>query len=286
MKPTFIGDIKGWINSLDEFKLNGSCKSPTFLKPYHFVMLGLRLSEMNANVALPESLSKYATRMHLWTAIGKEPPEKINEGACHGRFAPLERLDDRNKIDDSASDIAKIARCFGADDQTERSISISMSEIMENCFAHGEIGTSLIGLACAQSWPKGSKAQVAIADLGVGIRESLTRNADLAPQVNSINSCEFASRFGVTSKPEKGHAGYGLALARQLLAANGGTFMVVSHDEWFCANGPHVSGGSLASPWPGTLVVLEWNTNKPLRVRDVYDSWPLPEGFNDDDFDF
>lgn len=38
--------------------------------------------------------------------------------------------------------------------------------------------------------------------------------------------------------------------------------------------------------WHGTLVIVEWDLYTPLNIRDVYSSFPLPEGMSDDDFNF
>lgn len=286
MQPTHIGDIKGWINELAIFEQHRRCTAPIFLRPYHFVTLGLHIWRLGTGVTLPESLAAYASRMRLWHSIGLPPPVYVNEASTQGRFMPLQRLDDRDQVMDNAINLAKLATTYGADPETEDSLGISLSEIMENCFAHGEVEDGLVGLACAQSWPRGKKAQIAICDLGVGIRDSLSANPDLQEQLNSQNSCALASQFGITSKPGRGHAGYGLALTRQLMERNGGTLLIVSQGEWFCTYGNHASGGLMTTPWSGTLVVIEWNTDRPLKVKDVYSSWPLPEGFTDDDFDF
>lgn len=286
MQQTYIGDIKGWINNLDTFERERSCGSPAFFRPYHFVMLGLKLAQMGASVQLPDGVSAYASRMHLWQAIGKNPPVDVHENATMGKFHPLERLDDRNKVEQSAYDLARIARTYGADRKTESSLSTSLQEIMDNCFAHSGIENGLVGLACAQSWPRGQKAQIAIGDFGIGVPASLRASPDLLPRMHGQNSCEFASQLGVTSKPAKGHKGYGLALTKELLMNNGGAFLLVSDNEWFSTSGRHASRGELSTPWRGTLVVLEWNTHVPLSAEDVYRSWPLPEGYDHDDFDF
>ncbi|WP_234409370.1 hypothetical protein, partial [Ideonella sp. B508-1] len=125
-----------------------------------------------------------------------------------------------------------------------------------------------------------------LADAGIGVRRSLAGNPDLADRLRTENSCSLASEFGITSKPGKGHAGYGLALTRQLLEKAGGRLILVSGDEAFQVNGSRTSDVPIPTAWGGTLAVLEWKTDRPMRLRDVYDSWPLPKGYEDDDFDF
>lgn len=235
---------------------------------------------------MPEEIAGYASRMQLWQAIGLQPPADVNARDPRGKFVPLARLDDPDVVLDRAVDLAAISTAYGADRETTNSLEVSLQEIMNNCFAHAEIGAELQGLACAQSWPRGHLAQIAIADHGVGIRRSLSANPDLKARLDAGNACELATQLGVTSKPNMGHAGYGLALTRQLLAANGGTLLVQSGTEWFITNGITAREGSSLCLWPGTLIVLEWNCRKPLRVKDVYQSWPPVTGYSDDDFEF
>ena len=127
-------------------------------------------------------------------------------------------------------------------------------------------------------------AQIAIADLGIGIRQSLASNTTVVSELENANACELASRYGVTSKPEH-HSGYGLALARELMTRSGGQFMVFSGGEAYVSGNHGDNSVAMPAEWPGTLILLEWKLDRPLRVLDVYRDWPLPEGIDDDDVD-
>lgn len=287
MSPTTMYGVERWLAQLDRLVEHQRCKCPGFMRPYHFVSLGLRLAQHGpTSLGLPVQIQQYAARMHLWETIGLEAPVEVPEGEPRGRFVPMVRLDDRDAIWDTARKLADVTSAYGADEKTTDAVATSMSEIMENCFAHAEIRQGLKGLACAQGWPQGNLAQIALGDTGIGIRTSLRENRDLWPLLEDGNSCEVATRFGITSKPELGHAGYGLALTRQLLEKAGGRLIVVSGTEWMQAYGQKCTTGTLKNPWQGTLAVLEWNTDTPLRLKDVYDAWPLPSGYDHDDFDF
>jgi anti-sigma regulatory factor (Ser/Thr protein kinase) len=287
MNPTTIFDAIRWVQQLEQLALHNKCESPAFLRPHHFVALALTLWQHGYyNLTVPKKLQGYAARMHLWDALGMQAPTSVVENDPGDRFVPLVRLDDANNVDETAKRLARVARCYGADEKTTDSLATSMMEIIGNCFAHAEVSAPLKGVACAQSWPQGGLAQIAIGDAGIGIRPSLSANPDLVHRLKSENSCELATELGVTSKPKKGHAGYGLALTRQLLSRAGGRLLVLSCEEWFSCSGENLAAGRLPTPWQGTIAVLEWSTRSPLRVREVYDSWPLPEGFDDEDFNF
>lgn len=287
MNPTTIFSIQQWVTQLDRLCREARCNSPSFLRPHHFVALALTLWKTHYyNIKVPKPLESYAARMKLWDSLGMDAPCSVTERDGTGRFVPLVRLDNKHLISQTAEQLALIAKEYGADEETFGSLHVSMQEIIYNCFAHAEVNGELQGLACAQSWPQGNLVQIAIADVGLGIRETLSQNPLLLPRLEQENSCEVATQLGVTSKPNRGHAGYGLALTRQLLEQAGGRLIVASCNEWFASNGTQIARGKMVTPWQGTIVVLEWNTQRPLSAKKVYESWPLPEGFDDDDFNF
>ncbi len=128
-------------------------------------------------------------------------------------------------------------------------------------------------------------AQIAICDSGIGIRVSLSDNVEYLVELAKRNACEYATEYSITSKPGRGHSGYGLTLARDLMEQGKNTIFVVSHDEYFYSSGGKSGKGQMPLALEGTLVILEWDTRVPLDLRQVYDAWPLPEGMSDDDFD-
>lgn len=288
MKLTTPFSVLQWIDQLARLERDRKCNGPEFMRPFHFVSLALMLAKNRASeLGVPKALEAYSARMGLWESVGLENP--VGPRAYlppEGRFLPLQRLTERNLVSDIATSLADITATYGADASTRDAIQVSMMEVIENCFAHAGIEGGLRGLVCAQSWPEGNLAQIAIADCGVGIRDSLAENAQLRELIDQQNSCEVATRFGITSKPQLGHAGYGLALTRQLLEHAGGRLIVVSGSEWMQARNMRCSTGTCQSPWKGTMVVLEWKTTVPLNLKAVYASWPTPRGFRDDDFDF
>lgn len=287
MQQTSSFSVLQWIDQMQRLSRDGRCNSPTFFKPFHFVLLAMTLARRRAEaLKVPTGLQTYAARMRLWHAIGLEPPVDVKPYVPEGRFLPVSRLDDEGFIPDIAASLAEITGTYGADADTKDAVMTSMMEIMGNCFAHARVNDPLKAVVCAQSWPQGNLAQIAIADCGIGVRDSLLENAEHKATLETENSCEFATRLGVTSKPQLGHAGYGLALTRQLLERAGGRLIVVSGNEWMQTRGLRLSTGTATQPWTGTVAVLEWRTKSPLRLKDVYENWPLPAGFEHDDFDF
>lgn len=289
MQYTHLNDIELALLSMFELEEYGFTEAtPSFFRPFHFILLALTVHRCGLPAFemadIEDKFTHYASRMQLWDALGQEPPVTVKKRDSTGRFHPLTRLDNPDTVDSVG---AQLARLFSNDrDGNERSVDTAVSELVGNAYAHSNITTGLRGLVCAQRWNSGSKAQIAIGDNGIGIRNSLMLSDEYKDLPETINACEFSTQFEVTSKRGKGHAGYGLTLARQLIENNGGAFFLVSNDEYYFFRAGISSTGRLKHPLQGTMVVFEWNTNAPLSTREVYDSWSATEGNDDDDFDF
>lgn len=289
MRFTSLSDIEHALAGMDELIKDGrTCKTPRFYKPFHFVLLALTIQragwdgiEMTDDDA---EFAAYAARMHLWDALKLEPPFSVNKFDETGRFHPLTRLDDPDTVEEVSSQLSHLFDREGA--ESVRSIDIAVSELVGNSYAHSDIAAGLRGLVCAQKWTGGRKAQIAIGDCGIGVRRSLELGSEYQNELATENACELATRYEVTSKRGKGHSGYGLTLARQLLENNGGAFFLLSNSEYYSACAGNVESGKLATPLLGTIAIMEWNTDIPLSARAVYDSWPTPDEDEIDDFNF
>lgn len=289
MRATRLSEIREWNRSLIRLRDEQTCQSPGFFKPYHFVTMALMLKEQGAGyVNLPIEITSYAARMRLWEAIGLESPVTIEERPSGSRFHELTRLSDLAAVGDVSAALSKMVTenvgkpCSA---ETQESLFITLTELLGNCHHHARTTDNLHGLVCAQTWYKGARAQFAIADSGIGIRRSLGENPDLAKRLATQNACTLATQLGISSKLNRGHAGYGLAVARDLaLQTPGAQLFVQSLDEAvMVSDGQLTEIAKFEHAIPGTLVVFEWDMKKPLDIASVYASWPKAE---DDDDDF
>lgn len=289
MRQTTTEEVQQWLANLGRLQETRSCKAPEFLRPFHFVSLALVLKANRAGrIDLPDTIKSYATRMKLWEAVGLRPPLRVNEHSATGRFVPIETLRTRDQTEDCARRIAEITDQASLHPEAKESLGIAISELMDNCFAHANVNDGLHGLACAQFWPRGNLLQVAIADTGIGIRESFKAadSQEMRVKAAAGNCCTLATELHASSKLKQGHAGYGLALTRQLAEHNGGALGLYSGTEWH----HHANGNSRAGfecvAWPGTLVLAEFDTRNTISTQQVYQSWPPVRGYTDEDFDF
>lgn len=288
MRETRVADVDEWMRSLDGLKRNGTCRSPGFFKPFHFVSVALMLKEVGANaLGLPPDLVPYAARMKLWEAIGLDCPVTVAARPSKSRFHEVTPLIDLAKVESVASDLADMmaeGEASPCDAESHSSLYIMLTELLSNCHHHARTEDQLHGLVCGQTWYGGHRAQIAIADSGIGIRQSLAENPDLERRLRESNACNLAMRLGISSKLNQGHAGYGLAVAKDLaLQTRGALLMVQSGAERaLVRNGAITEQSDIKCPLPGTLVLFEWDLRQPLDVTRVYSGWPKAE--DDDGF--
>jgi anti-sigma regulatory factor (Ser/Thr protein kinase) len=275
---TTLEDVEWWVEQITNSKPGVEFHGPPFLRPYHFAVLANQVHRLDATqVTVPEAFQGYASRMRLWQSVGLEPPTKVNERNPGGRFHPLSPIVSEMTAQNIASDILAVFRGAGTSDKaTLNAIDTALSEIFSNCFFHAEAGREICGLACAQSWPYARLAQVVVADIGIGIRSSLGANLAYSERLKSENAAELATELGVTSKPAPGgaHSGYGLTVARQLMEKHGGSLLLLSGNDGFRATEHGSQARELRVPWRGTIVALEWRTDRPFDIGAVYGAWP------------
>lgn len=229
-------------------------------------------------------IGNYADTMMLWEALGIASPFPSKSRRAGGRYSPIILLNDHSTIDAVAEKLVSLFSPVCADERTMDAVRTMLRELIDNCYSQSAVQGGLYGMICAQVWAGGRKAQIVLCDSGVGIRASLHENNLLHARLANENSCTIAMEFGVTGKPGRGHSGYGLSVAPNLLKNNNGMLYVRSGREAFALLQNVEKSVYTKHRWDGTLLVIEWNLDKQVDISDVYNTLPLPEGFDDDDF--
>lgn len=273
-----------WIKEIEKIS-SGSGSCPPFLKPIHLVTIGLAAKQNGEKgLNLPEPLASYANRMNLWDSIKMPLPYAATQYESSGNFLPVQRFDQHNRDVQRVVDglAAIIHKTLSTD--YRNTLSDCLEELVNNFFDHAKSTADLPCLIAAQSWPKGRLVQVAIADAGIGIRNSLSENTDLSYQLNTENACKLASTYGISSKLGNHHSGYGLALAKDLMEQAKGSYTLISGNEIYSSIGGIHGFQKIKGTWNGTILILEWSLDSQLSSKLVYDSWPVPEGFDAEEF--
>jgi hypothetical protein len=170
-------------------------------------------------------------------------------------------------------------------------LAITFAELVENAHLHSHCRC---GYMIAQIHPTSRKLHLAIADSGIGIRESFHRGDNDAVRLRIVTD-EDALRLAceplITSKTQ-GHAGYGLYLVSELAQRNVGTFILASGDSLLRRWSRRSFSGSLKpqetvvkhAGWKGTVVGVMFDLNSEIPIDTVYESLPQVRGYSKEDF--
>lgn len=249
--------MRNWILMLEKMISQGDyegIKSREFLKPYHLITLALLAKKHEVDtVQLSDSIRNYATRMHLWDAAGIQNFDHVQENDCSRSLIPVRAIKTVEDVDGISKAFEVIADHHYPEGQVN-DFGTVISELLDNCYRHAEQSEGLYGLSCVQAWRQGNIGQLCIADTGVGIRSALSLNQEYSDRLVNENACRMASELGVSGKLGKGHAGYGLALAKGVIDRNGGKLMIVSGNEGFESHAGEMKEFNLKFAWLGTIV--------------------------------
>ena len=218
---------------------------------------------------------RYLQRIDFFRTAGLDLSEDFVRHDSTGRFVSV------REIPVGAPNISmmatEIAECFSPGDfilnPLHQLLQYALGETLSNCKQHAKAP----GFVAAQHTPRDDRVRFAVADIGIGIRESFRQNHSphfqegmgdpealalaLRPFVSSVNHLPHA--YGHPS-----NMGIGLSMLRALTRQLGGSMFLTSGRAWW---GYDVEGnerwGTLAVgfQWSGTICALS------LRRSDVED---------------
>jgi len=130
----------------------------------------------------------------------------------------------------------------------------SLYEIFENAREHSDSQNRIF--ACGQLYPRKSRLDFTITDLGIGIEGSIKKNLGL--DLTSSRAIEWAVRGNTTRCGRTG--GLGLLLLQEFIRLNRGRLIIVSKRGYWECSQMGVEGATFSSSFPGTSVTIEVNT--------------------------
>ena len=132
----------------------------------------------------------------------------------------------------------------------------SVFEIFSNAVIHSQ--TKLGIFSCGQYFPKRNRLDFAVADLGIGIRQNVLRNAGL--DLRADRAISWATEERNTTKKGKIPGGLGLKLLREFITLNRGRIQIVSDSGYWALEDGEVVTTELKHRFPGTVVSIEIDT--------------------------
>ena len=131
----------------------------------------------------------------------------------------------------------------------------SIFEIFSNAVLHSR--TELGIFSCGQFFPRRSRLDFSVVDLGIGIRRNIKDNTGL--DLASEDAIAWATKGHNTTKRGRVPGGLGLKLLGEFIDLNGGCIQIVSDAGYWRRNRLTVTA-PLSYAFPGTVVTVEINT--------------------------
>ncbi len=136
-------------------------------------------------------------------------------------------------------------------------------EIFNNAVTHSE--TELGIFSCGQYFPQARRFDFSIADLGIGMKENVKRNAGL--DFSAEEAIRWATEARNTTKRGSIPGGLGLKLLCEFIKLNEGRIQIVSDAGFWQLEKSTVTTTPLPVAFPGTVVNVEINTRDTNTYR-------------------
>ncbi len=138
------------------------------------------------------------------------------------------------------------------------SLHMSLNEIMTNVISHS--GTQQY-YVCAWSYPIKKELRICIADLGMGILQSLRSASMYAMLTDARHAISLATQFGVSSQDRQG---FGLSHIKEFIDVNNGRLYIISDNgkvSWKFDKSKTIKH-RMPLPFGGTIIKLIINTDE------------------------
>lgn len=200
----------------------------------HWLKLGKTIRACNFN-ACPAS--NYLKRIDFFDQLGLQLNEEFQRHAPNGRFVAVKRV---NWGDSSYSSIVdEVASCMArANGELRACLNFSIGEIITNVAQHSQ-GE---GFLCAQRYPKSGIVHFAVADTGIGLRNSFTGTTLESSLDTDLKALEKSMEPEVSSallRPLHGpyqeyvNRGIGLSMVNEITRQTYGEMHVITGNAHF-----------------------------------------------------
>ena len=257
------------------------------------------IGKENFEIIMPNnnSTNNYLTRMNFLETLGLKDDNYINKNDCSNRLIELQKISMTDRCDwQITENLTNVLESqLPVNNQgILKAVSYAIGEIVDNTLRHSQ--SPIGGYICAQTYPNKNKLEICIIDCGIGIVESLKVENDVHKEkISKFKSdsefIQYSIEKGVTSKTqqkfgETGHSGEGLFFTSEFIKENNGRMKVISDNGMLLIDSKvGIQLSETQHHWQGTIVMLEFNLDVPVIVKDIFDrEIPLdPEEYDLDD---
>lgn len=191
---------------------------------------------------------------------------------------PLQPITNRFNKEATVAEITNIFEEYAGQVHDTTPFKTLLSELCENVLAHSE--STSPGYVCARVLETNLKAEIAIADTGIGILESFLRGTNEGARqriAKGAGAIEIAVDGLNSSKPTapagslRSYYGFGLLITRRLIEENHGQLTIISGSEMLTIDRYQRKQSSLPHSWPGTFVGVVLDLGNPLPLEEIYE---------------
>lgn len=207
----------------------------------------------------------YLSRLDVLRTLNVPFHESFNRRTEKGRFVPVQLIEDAASCKRAVDNVCDLV-IHQCEDSRKflPALEWAINEITDNIHLHA--AATVPGVLVAQYYSKQRKIDVAICDMGQGIKASLEPRYKLSDHGSAI---EKALERGVTRDPAIG-MGNGMAGTFQIMKANSGTLSIWSGDTTLTIY-PEGNKHFQQHPFiPGTGIVLSLFADHPVDLKDTF----------------
>jgi len=189
--------------------------------------LELKRNKIDIEITGDPSLLLYLARMNFNKHLDIKEPN-FNRNSEEGRFIPIKLINSDDDVYNTVNAICELAiHQFDGAISFVPGMEWAVNEIVDNIRIHSN--TKVPGVVCAQYYPQRHRLDIAICDMGLGIRETLSSSHNI---IDSQDAIKNALSRGITRDPKVGQ-GNGMAGALTISEANKGELSVWTGDCLF-----------------------------------------------------
>jgi len=226
----------------------------------------LNLAQAGTKISLSGDSGKvsYLNRMDFHTHLDLDQAN-LPRRPEQGRFLPIKLIESMEDVHGTSNSICDLLlRQFDDAKKFIPAMEWAVNELIDNIIIHAE--SPVPGVVCAQFYPKLNRLEVAICDMGRGIRQSLATGHQIDSHQHAL---EEALKRGVTRDSAVGQ-GNGMAGSLEICKANEGDFLLWSGDARYTMKNGAAEGTSEIPEVKGTGLFLGMKTYKPVNLADTF----------------
>lgn len=135
----------------------------------------------------------------------------------------------------------------------EHDLALALAELQQNVVDHAD--SPIGGVVSARAYKQERDMRFAVADMGIGIRERLSRDTNI-PELNDRSAIQHALKERVTSRSTPHNMGLGLSHLHRIVKVTRGRLVIYSGHGFLLHENGHDRIGLAYSAYPGTIAFV------------------------------